>query len=364
MKQTTTIITILTITLLLLITSCTNTATTDTTATTEPTANNQALPPLEGTPTSEPNNGDLDPLDHNLASDAPSTEPTTQVATDTTQATATQNTIDLSNDYIILTTESNNQFQTTIDPLQTEASVPDALTLTENIANYNKGTILTIFVDAQDFQTNGQGSEQLSIISSSNNAESWSEKHTINIEGAEGHIPVDPSIIQESDGTLVLYYFDFTAMQNQGLLEQGLIDELNYEIYRAESTDAVNFKVTNLAYQSTTAITDPDVILFNDNYYMYLATNDGIIVASSNSNEETFTYNSNTNVEGIPGSIIQDNKVHLYGCNPNGIIIAQSEDALTFGSQETRTESSLSHSCDPAPFTLEDNTKALIIKKS
>ncbi|PIN78640.1 hypothetical protein COV16_05690, partial [Candidatus Woesearchaeota archaeon CG10_big_fil_rev_8_21_14_0_10_34_8] len=148
--------------------------------------------------------------------------------------------------YISFTT-SNDQKTWDIEKtaIQEHASVPDAIILEHNIGNFRAGTIMAVFVDAsvmisQD-EKSSKGQEKIGMMYSEDKGKTWSEIQIINIEGSEGHVPVDPSIVQLDDGTLLLYYFDFNAMISKADYDQ-------YKIYVAESQDGLAYNAIELAY--------------------------------------------------------------------------------------------------------------------
>ena len=90
-------------------------------------------------------------------------------------------------------------------------SVPDAIVLNKDVGDFKAGTLMTIFVY---FEKEESEIEEIGMLYSEDNGKTWSDIIILTIDGAEGHVPVDPSIIQLEDGSLVLYYFDFSVMKN------------------------------------------------------------------------------------------------------------------------------------------------------
>ncbi len=225
------------------------------------------------------------------------------------------------------------------------ASVPDLVLLDQDVGDFNAGTLLTYFVDASDMPAGGQ--EEIGLMYSTDNGETWSEKEVITIVGSEGQTPVDPSIVQLEDGSLRLYYFDLSTTRSSSG---------EFVMYAAYSNDGKTFSVEQAVFTSTTLMTDPEVILFNDAWFMYFWM--GTIVVATASDGLNFAYVDDTGLVGIPGAAVVNDEVYLYGCS-GSVIRATSSDGITFSTEEKVIEMSL---CDPAPVFLDDGSFVMIVK--
>ena len=232
-------------------------------------------------------------------------------------------------------------------------SVPDAIVLNKDVGDFKAGTLMTIFVY---FEKEESEIEEIGMLYSEDNGKTWSDIIILVIDGAEGHVPVDPSIIQLEDGSLVLYYFDFSVMKNSKIKK--------YIFYGASSTDGLHFTVEQPIFSSEKIITDPDVIYFNDQWRMFYATpeDDARIHVTTGTDHLNFGNEVTTGIEGIPGTIIVDGELHLYGCGTvngaAGITTSTSTDGTTF----TDTKIVKMGDCDPAPVQLNDGSYGLIVK--
>ena len=106
------------------------------------------------------------------------------------------------------------------------------------------------------------------------------------------------------------------------------------------------------------AVTDPEVIFFNGVWYMYLASENGIVVTTSNDGLN-FKDVSEINVDGIPGTKINNDKLELFGCDIGNITKFLSNNGIIFENKKTIISD---HYCDPSPIELNDGSSLLVIK--
>jgi hypothetical protein len=141
---------------------------------------------------------------------------------------------------------------------------------------------------------------------------------TVDFSGLGNRVPVDPDVVELPDGSLRIYFLDFSTAGGQAGM---------HEICSAVSTDGIHFTVEAGIRLSSASIFDPDIIrLSGGTYRMYL--NAGDVVSASGSDGLIFTMDQGKRVErgGIPGAIVlPDGRVWLY-CSGNGIALYESSD--------------------------------------
>jgi hypothetical protein len=234
------------------------------------------------------------------------------------------------------------------DPLLEHASVPDLIYLNSTVGDFAAGTAISYFVDASDFSVG----EQIGMIYSTDDGETWSEQEVITIVGSEGQTPVDPSIVQLENGSLRLYYFDLSTVRSRSG---------EYSIYAASSEDGKTFTVEQVVFKNATLITDPEVIFFNEIWIMYMPMHDadGNIIIATSTDGLDFEYVENTDKAGVPrGAVVVENEVYLYGCD-DGITLATSSDGFTFGAETVVIEGEY---CDAGPARLSDGSFLMMTK--
>lgn len=259
---------------------------------------------------------------------------------------------------MLATSVTGNDWELINDNLAVQASVPDATVLHTDIGEFTAGTIMSVFVYMSE---NTPGVEELGIIYSTDNGITWSDLQILTLDSPEEHLPVDPSIIQLDDGTLMIHYFDFSRTKQISSADP-------YYIYATSSTDGINYTIEQEpVYVSQVTITDPDVIYYNDRWYMFFVSWDdaseediegpSINIAVGDS-PYGFTYDSDTHLQGIPGTLEnQNSELELYGCD-NGITRLVSTDVINFDLQGTYPL----RGCDPAPVQLEDESYVMLLK--
>jgi len=239
-------------------------------------------------------------------------------------------------------------------PIIEHASVPDLILLNKPVGSLSAGTLVTYFVDAHS----GGGEEQVGMLSSSDNGAHWSDLADITVEGKpSGMKPVDPSIVQLDDGRLRLYFYDISGAA------AGIIGP--HSIYSAVSNDGINFVFEGEVFTSNASMTDPEVVYFNNTWLMYYAVGQNVSLAVSDDGLSFTDRGRINNVISIPGAIITDGQLNIFGCS-NPVSYAVSSDGETFGSRHETTGigevGTVDFYCGPAPVLLEDGTFVMIIK--
>lgn len=259
-------------------------------------------------------------------------------------------------------------FVTTADPkvwpagnLVEKGSVPDLIRLSQDLGKFKKNDLLIYFVDFTKIQT--AGSETLSMVTSSDGGKTWSSKYTITVANKTNKgAPVDPSLVQLADGTLRMYFFGSEVTSGDPASAKG-----THKVYSAASTDGVSFSAEPGVRFETEKLTDPEVINYKNQWYMYysLGQKTGLAVSSDGLN---FTEKPITGGEvgGVPGAVVLDNGVRIYGCGREGLGSAFSPDGENFTIDQNNVFDSVAISgivCDPAIVILEDGTFAAVYKQ-
>ena len=224
------------------------------------------------------------------------------------------------------------------------ASVPGAI--------YKEGIIYVYFVDVS---TDGIP-ERVGLITSEDDAQTWSEKRYINIEGVGDKVPVDPAPYLLDNGQIRLYYFDI----NEGRGFQGTGDSTN-KIYSAVSTDGVNFTEEGVCFTKA-GVFDPDVIKVNDLWRLYVGDLAGNKVISATSADGLNFVEEGTAYTGgaVPDVFFKNDTYYLYTA---GIDISTSSDGASFTKTIYRFESEIDMlTADPSVIELNDGTYVMLYK--
>ncbi|PIW36637.1 MAG: hypothetical protein COW24_04245 [Candidatus Kerfeldbacteria bacterium CG15_BIG_FIL_POST_REV_8_21_14_020_45_12] len=242
-------------------------------------------------------------------------------------------------------------------PLIEHASVPDLTVLTQPVNDLPIGTLVGYFVDAKSFHQ--AGDERIGMIYSTNNGATWSQVVDVEFTGAGNTTPVDPSIIQLNDGSLRLYYFDFSN-------DLSSIDKKS-TFYSATSTDGLKFTVDGPIYEHNGIATDPDIIYFNNKWHLFFAEPKELmpsIQMITSDSDHFFGETTTIPVSGIPGTLILENELQIYGCGDGGIVISSTKDTVTWAQQERIISVPENTAvCDPAPVQTSDGRYVALIKE-
>lgn len=258
---------------------------------------------------------------------------------------------------------SSNGTSWTLDsqPLAEHASVPEIIELSQDLGDYEAGTLLSYFVDAENM-TSGPGGEEIGILSSSDSGQTWSARKNAVFPGLDKDMtPVDPSVIQLDDSRLRLYFFDITGSMTGSGDSGG--KPASSVFYSAVSSDGVNFDFEGQVFSASGA-TDPDVVYFNDKWLMYYAGREGARVATS-ADGLTFSDIGSLNTPGVPNAMVVGTRVYVYNCY-QGVSYATSTNGTSFGSF-TRVAgfadpNGKNYYCDSAPTPLADGGYVMMIK--
>ncbi len=246
------------------------------------------------------------------------------------------------------------------------ASVPNITRFEKAVGDFEAGTLMIVYVDATEIASAGNGTERTGRYVSTDNGETWEDIGPVTYENADGHVPVDPNLIQLADGTLRMYYFDFSqSVGGVVVADEGGTSQF----YAADSTDGETFTVVGEVF-SGDRLTDPEVINYNGTFYLFYASqapeNLGIHVAIGD--EEGLTFEE-TEISGdplgIPGIIEIDGELRLFGCAPSeGIGYYVGDDSFDFGELVSLGSAFKGGFCDPDPVELEDGSYLLVVKKA
>lgn len=230
----------------------------------------------------------------------------------------------------LATSDNLESWDLSDEAIAEHASMPDILQLQQDIGDFEAGTLLLTFVDASDMATSS-GTENIGLQYSTDHGNTWSERIIITIEGTEDEIPVDPSLVQLDDGTLLLYYFDFSEGMSFSTSD-------SFSMYVASSSDGKTFTQEQAAFTYNEYMTDPEVVYFDSTWYMYFVTpGSGDIAVASSDDGLTFDYLRDTGIHGVPGTLVVDTELQLYGCavgTASGITRSTSSDGLSFSDAE------------------------------
>jgi hypothetical protein len=161
---------------------------------------------------------------------------------------------------------------------------------------------------------------------------------------------VDPTPLV-IDGQIVLYFVDF-----------GHMPFLN--IYRATSTDGVNFDTPQNVYTQSSGMVDPFVLRLSDgSFRLYVPSDEEGIISASSSDGLTFTKDQGVRSTGggMPGALLlPDGRVRLF-LSGNGITSEISSDGLNFTPEGIRIPTPPNSITDnPEPIRLADGSYLML----
>ncbi len=228
--------------------------------------------------------------------------------------------------------------------LAEHASVPGAF--------YKKGIIHVYFVDVS---TDGIA-EQISLIRSKDNGQTWLDKQQVTFEDIDDKIPVDPAPILLDDERVRLYYFDINQERDP------MKDSSENTIYSAISTDGVHFTQEEGIRFSHESIYDPMVLYAEGMYRMYIGDiHDNKVISATSSDGLTFVKENVAFTNGaIPEVFYKDEMYYLY---TGGIDISISTNGMQFNQTSNTFKSRLgSITADPSVIELDDGTYMMFYK--
>lgn len=219
------------------------------------------------------------------------------------------------------------------------ASVPDVI--------LKDGTLYVYFVDVSE---DGRP-EQIGLLRSSDNGNTWSEKQIITIDGVGDKVAVDPAPYLLADGRIRLYYFDISTTRTEGLD--------NNTIYSALSDDGINFVQEQGARFTHPAIFDPDVIYVDGVWRMYVGTDDQKVLSATSIDGLNFTYEGIALEEAsIPNVLYENSTYYLF---TGGVEISTSADGITFIKTDDRFDIG-GLTADPGVVKLSDGRYLMVYK--
>lgn len=228
--------------------------------------------------------------------------------------------------------------------LAIHASVPGAV--------YRDGVIYVYFVDVS---VDGIP-ERLGLIMSEDNAQTWTEKQYITIEGVGDKVPVDPAPYLLDNGQIRLYYFDIDEERSFNENADG-----TNKIYSAVSTDGISFIEEGVCF-SKEGVYDPDVIRVDDVWRLYVGDIAGNKVVSATSSDGLSFVEEGTAFTGgaVPDVFFTDGTYYLYTA---GIDISTSSDGSSFTKTPYRFESEINPlTADPSVIERDDGIYMMVYK--
>lgn len=239
-----------------------------------------------------------------------------------------------------------------------QASVPDLLELSIDLGKFKKGELLVYYVDFSEVI--GPGEENISVIVSSDKGRTWSKKTSIKISNKPNKgAAVDPSIIQLSDGRLRIYFFGSDITQGDPALISG-----DHKVYSAISSDGINFETEDGVRLEEPKLTDPEVIMYKNLWYMYYSTGPDFKLATS---EDGLRFNTKTlsgeTMGGVPGALEINGGVRVWSCG-RGLTQSFAPDGLNFRKEQEDIFNGEIQGvvCDPAVVKLSDGRFAMLYK--
>jgi len=239
-------------------------------------------------------------------------------------------------------------------PVAHYASVPDLVNLNQDLLPFEKGTLLTYFVDG----VQGHGTEdlELGLIYSLDLGKTWSDRLYTSMTGAPaGTIVVDPSVIQLEDGRLRLYFFDFRGKPGS---------QKTYKIHSAISENGIDFVYESVVYENKEKMTDPEIVYYNNEWYLFTASQTLTSMQVAISDDPlSFGQMETLREPGIPGALAVDDTLWIIGCGSKGMTLFTSKDGTTTTLQnENLVQVGAGVNCDPSPVQLANGTFAMMFK--
>lgn len=240
------------------------------------------------------------------------------------------------------------------EPIFEGASVPEVVRL-EN------GDLLLYFVDADTLSSGNGGTEQIGYSKSTDGGITWSEKDHVVFSGKINQGPaVDPSLVELEDGTLRMYFYG-----PDGPISDLGADTSEHNVYSAVSEDGINFAVEEGIRFSAQKLTDPEVIYHQGRWIMYVSLVTATGIATSDDGLAWTDTDIVWDGGGVPGAFVDgDDVVHVYGCNPEGLMTTSSVDGVTFDEEPVQAFSETTMGvCDPSPVLAEDGSMIMVYKQ-
>jgi len=202
------------------------------------------------------------------------------------------------------------------------------------------------------------GYERVGVLRSMDSGASWTFLGDACFHAPE-LIPVDPSPLPTSSG-IALYFLDLKSLNQPTGSER--------VIYRAESSDGLDFTLPRPVFRFGETITDPYILQIGDgSYRMYLQhiaeVEDIISATSSEGMPFKLDESSRTKDGAIPGALLlPDGRVRLFVAgDPRGIKSLISNDGLNFQMEEgIRIPANGISVTDPHPIQLQSGSYLMV----
>lgn len=233
-----------------------------------------------------------------------------------------------------------------------EASVPDIIQLKKDSGNFKKDDLLVYFANFSNF---GQPRlEALGLIVSRDNGKTWSNRTAINLDKG---VAVDPSIVQLDDGRLRLYFFGPETIAGDPALAPG-----PHKVYSAISSDGINFTVeTGVRFQDNN-LTDPEVIRYGNQWFMYYSVGIATKLAVS---DDGLSFTAHTiiggDIGGVPGAVVFHSSVRLFACG-KGLVTATASDGINFAKEQDDIFAGKGFACDPSVIKMDNGEYSMVYK--
>lgn len=217
-----------------------------------------------------------------------------------------------------------------------KASVPDLVRLPT-------GRLLAYMVDGAARSKSG-----VMVALSDDDGVSWDQGSMQLKRKTSEHWITDPQVLLLRDGTLVLYYIVFSGSKNL--------------VKSATSVDGINFEEEEGTRFEYPGITDPDIVVINDKWFMYLSQGPKLISTSSDDGlnfklEKTIRNSGSALPAGrqVSKTVYVDvNFYRQFYCLEGNIKSAKTSNGLTFIDEPgfRLTAAPGKTICDPAPIHL------------
>lgn len=225
------------------------------------------------------------------------------------------------------------------------ASVPGAVVKNNKIYLY--------FVDASFDE------DQLSVVTSTDNGQTFTEKQKVTVQDTPSYAIVDPHP-QLVDGKIRLYYFSSPVAPGEEK------EPTSYQIYSASSNDGVNFDNPQVAFSNQQIITDPDVFQTDTDWRMFVSEGTQLLLAISTDGGLTFQQDENFSWDkgGVCDTIKMGGVFRTYFCGQGGILSATgAETGKLIQETGVRLESENDQIiCDPSVVQLPDGSYLMFYK--
>jgi len=301
-------------------------------------------------------NGGRKPLyltEFGIYSGSPSSQPIGQLAQEQSPSVNQQGPQN-DNTYFTISSDGKNWQPGSL--VAKQASVPDVIQLKKDSGNFKKNDLLVYFMD---FSNVSQSETQaLGLIVSHDNGKTWNSRTNINLVNLNKGA-VDPSIVQLDNGKLRLYFFGSETTDGDPALVPG-----SHKVYSAISSDGINFTVENDIRFQDDKLTDPEVIQYKNQWFMYYSVGAATKLAIS-SDGLNFSARAITggDIGGVPGAVIFDGSIRLFGCR-KGIATAVASNGINFNKEQEDIFSGKIQGivCDPSVVGMDNSEYAMVYK--